>query len=194
MHPSRCLPSRPAVRPPYLDLSLEKLVLANSRRLCVKFSTFREKVNIYSYVSGDSDNHPCMMQSTIRDELTRLFRTNSSVDSFEQEVKFFRVKWTWRGNDDRDVDQIAMCCPYLAKKTPVGGPNRVKRRLFVNKVQLFRGLRHFPSRRVMNKHVKVVQTFLDRECKPIVTRTVSPNLSRRTYSVARPYGRQTRQG
>ena len=32
------------------------------------------------------------------------------------------------------------------------------------------------------------------ECKPIVARTVAPNLFRRTYSVAWPHGRRTSQG
>ena len=101
--------------PPYLDLALEKRVLAeDSTKFGVKFSTFSKKVNIYSYVSGDSDHHPCMMQSTIRGELTHLWRTNSSVDSFEQEVKFFRLKWTRRGHDSRDFDRIAKCYPWLS--------------------------------------------------------------------------------
>ena len=63
---------------PFLDLALEKCVLdERNRKFGVKFSTFRKKLNIYSYVPGDSDHHPCMMQSTIRGELTRLLRTNS---------------------------------------------------------------------------------------------------------------------
>ena len=58
---------------PFLDLALEQCVLdERNRKFCVKFSTFRKKLNIYSYVPGDSDHHPCMMQSTIRGELTRL--------------------------------------------------------------------------------------------------------------------------
>ena len=73
---------------PFLDLALEKRVLdERNRKFGVKFSTFRKKLSIYSYVPGDSDHHLCMMQSTIRGELTRLLRTNSSVDSFEQEVQ-----------------------------------------------------------------------------------------------------------
>ena len=52
----------------------------------VKFSTFRKKLYVYRYVSGDSDHHPCLMQSTIGGEITRLLQTNSSVNSFEQEV------------------------------------------------------------------------------------------------------------
>ena len=62
------------------------------------------------------------------------------------------------------------------------------------KVQHSRGLRRFPCRRVINKHVKVVQRFLDRECKPIVARTVAPKLFRSMYSVAWPHGKRTRQG
>ena len=101
--------------PPYLDLALEKRVLAeDSRKFGVKFSKFREKVNIYSYVSGDSDHHPCMIQSTIRGVLTHLLRTNSSVDSFEKEVKFFQLKWTQRGQDGRDFDRITKCYPWLS--------------------------------------------------------------------------------
>ena len=114
--------------PPYQDLALEKRVLAeDSRKFGVKFSIFRKKLNIYSYVPGDSDHHPCMMQSTIRGELTNLFRTNSSIDSFEQEVKFFRLEWTRRGHDGREFDRIAKCYPWRAKKTLVGGPKRDKR-------------------------------------------------------------------
>ena len=79
--------------PPYQDLALEKRVLAeDSRKFGVKLFTFRKKLNIYSYVPGDSEHHPCMMQSTIRGEVTHLLRTNSSVDSFEQEVKIFRIQ------------------------------------------------------------------------------------------------------
>ena len=51
---------------PNLDLALENLVLAeDSRKFGVKFSTFRKKLNICSYVPGDSDHHPSMMQSTM---------------------------------------------------------------------------------------------------------------------------------
>ena len=82
----------------------------------------------------------------------------------------------------------------LAKKTVVGGPKPVKRMPFEYNVQQSRGLRQFPFRRVINDHVKVVQRCLDRECKPIVARTVAPNLFRRMYSVAWPHGRRTRQG
>ena len=93
---------------PFLDLALNKRVLdERNRKFGVKFSTFRKKLNIYSYVPGDSDHHPCMTQSTIRGEPTRLFRTNSSVESFEQEVKFFRLKWTRRGHDGKEFDRIA---------------------------------------------------------------------------------------
>ena len=38
------------------------------------------------------------------------------------------------------------------------------------KVRHSRGLRHFPVRRVINKHVKFVQRFVDRECKCTVSR------------------------
>ena len=51
-------------------------------------------------------------------------------------------------------------------------------------VQHSRGLRQFPSRKDIIKHVKITQIFLHRECKPIVTRTVTPNLFRSMYSVA----------
>ena len=73
------------------------------------------------------------MQSTIRGELTRLLRTNSSVDSFEQEVNFFRLKWTRRGHDGKEFDRIAKSYPWLAKKTLVGGPKKGKSKPFVNK-------------------------------------------------------------
>ena len=173
---------------PYLDLALEKLSLPeNSRKFGVKFSTFRKKLNIYSYVPGDSDHHPSMMQSTIRGELTRLLRTNSSVRSFEREVKFFRLKWTRRGHDGREFDRIAKSYPWLAKKSLLGKTKRVKQKPFVYKISHSRGLRHFPFRKVINCHVKVVERFLSRECKPIVARTVSPNLFRRMYSTAWPH-------
>ena len=127
---------------PFLDLALEKRVLdERNRKFGVKFSTFRKKLNIYSYVPGDSDHHPCMMQSTIRGELTRLLRTNSSVDSFEQEVKFFRLKWTRRGHDGKEFDRIAKSYPWLAKKTLVGGPKKIKSKPFVCKIQHSRSLR-----------------------------------------------------
>ena len=46
---------------------------------------------MHSYVPGDSDHHPCTVQSTVSGELTRLLRVVSSVDSFEQGVKFFEA-------------------------------------------------------------------------------------------------------
>ena len=120
---------------PYLDLASEKLVLAgDSRKFGVMFSTFRKKHNIYSYVPGDSDNHPSMLQSTIRGELTRLLRTYSSVRSSKREVRFFRLKWTRRGHDGREFDRIAKCYPWLAKKSLIGGPRRVKQKPFVYKI------------------------------------------------------------
>ena len=42
-----------------------------------------------------------------------------------------------------------------------------------------------------NKHVKVVQRYWGRECKPIVARTVAPNLFRRMCRVAWPHSRRT---
>ena len=85
----------PTIKVPSVEtssLALEKRVLdERNRKFVVKFFTFRKKLSIYSYVPGDSDHHPFMMQSTIRGELTGLLRTNSSVDSFEQEVTFFRL-------------------------------------------------------------------------------------------------------
>ena len=143
---------------------------------------------------GDSDHHPCVMQSTIRGEVTRPLRTNSSDDSFEQEVKFFRLKWTRRGHDGKVFARIAKSYPWLAKKTQVGGPKKVTLKPFVYKIQQSGSLRSFPFRRVINKHVKVVQRFLSRECKPIVARTVAPNLFRGMYSFALPHGRRTSQG
>ena len=116
-----------------------------------------------------------MMQRTIRGELTRLLRTNSSVDSFEQEVKFFRLKWTRRGHDGKELDRIAKSCPWLAKKTLVGDPKEVEPKPSVHKKQHSKSLRFFPFGRVINKHVKVVQRFLGHECKPIVARTTSSN-------------------
>ena len=176
---------------PYLDLALEKLSLpGNSRKFGVKFSTFRKKLNIYSYVPGDSDHHPSMLQSTIRGELTRLLRTNSSIKSFEREVKFFRLKWTRRGHDGREFDRIAKSYPWLAKKSLLGKTKRVKQKPFVYKITHSRGLRHFPFKKVISCHVKVVERFLSRECKPIVARTVSPNLFRRMYSTAWPHVRR----
>ena len=148
----------------------------NNRKSGVRFSTFRKKLNIYSYVPGESDHHQCMMQNTISGELTRLLRTNSSVGSYEQEVKFFRLKWTKRGHYGKEFDRIAKSYPWLAKKALVGGPKKVKPKPFVYKIQHSRSLRYFPFRRVINKHVKVVQRFLGRACKPIVARTVAPNL------------------
>ena len=139
---------------PFLDSALEKRVLdENGRKFGVKFSTFRKKLSIYSHVPGDSDHHPCMMQSTIRGELTRLLRTNSSVDSFEQEVKFFRLTWTRRGHDGKEFDRIAKSYPWLAEKTLVGCPNKVKPKPFGYKIQHCRGLRYFPFQGVINKHV-----------------------------------------
>ena len=66
----------------------------------------------------------------------------------------------------------------------------VKPKPFVYNEQHYRSLRYFPFRRVINKHVKVVERFLGRECKPnFLTR-----LFRRMYSVAWPHGRWTSQG
>ena len=42
-------------------------------------------------------------------------------------------------------------------------------------------------------HTKVVQRFLDRECKRVVVRSVAPNLFRRMYSVAWPNSGRTSQ-
>ena len=75
------------------------------------------------------------MQSTIRGELTRLLRTNSLVGILEQEVKFFRLKWTRRGHDGKEFDRIAKRYPWLAKKTLVGGPKKVKPKPHVYKIQ-----------------------------------------------------------
>ena len=125
--------------------------------------SFRKKLNI-----GDSDHHLKMMQSTIRGKLTRLLRANSSVDSFEQELKFFRLKWTRRGHDGKEFDRN----PWLAKKTLVGHPKTVKPKQNTTS----------PGVCVIDKHVKVAQRFFGRECKPIVARTVAPNLFRRMYS------------
>ena len=137
---------------PFLDLALEKRVLdARKRKFGVKFSAIRKKLNIYSYVPGDSDHHPCMMQRTIRGELTRLLRTNSSVDSFEQEVKFFRLEWTRRGHDGKEFDRIAKNYPWLAKKTLVGGPKKIKSKPFVYKIQHSRSLRFLPFRRIVKQ-------------------------------------------
>ena len=114
---------------PCLDLALEKrALLEDSSKFGVKFSTFRKKLNIYSYVPGDSDHHPCMLQSTIRGELTRLLRTNSSVSSFEREVKCFRLERTRRGHDGKEFDRIAKCYPWLVKKSLVGEPKHVKKK------------------------------------------------------------------
>ena len=144
--------------PRVLDSALEKRVLHESNgKFGVKFSTFRKKLYIYSYVPGDSDHHPCMTQRTIRGEPTRLLRTNSSVESFEQEVKFFRFRWTRRGHDGKEFDRIAKSYPWLAKKTLAGGKKKVKSKPFVCKIQHSRSLRCFPFRRVVNKRVKVAQ-------------------------------------
>ena len=119
---------------PYPDLALKKCVLAeNNSNFVLNLSTFRKKLDIYSYVPGESDHHLCMMQSTIRSELTGLLLTNSSVGSFEREVKFFRLKWTRRGHDGREFHRISKCYPRLAKKALVGGPKNVKERPLVYK-------------------------------------------------------------
>ena len=57
--PSKC-PSVETGSPlPFLDLALEERVLdESSRKFGVRFSTFRKKLNIHSYVPGDSDHHP----------------------------------------------------------------------------------------------------------------------------------------
>ena len=129
-----------------------------------------------------------MMQSSIRGELTRQMRTNSSVDSFEQEVKFFRHTWTRRGHDGKEFDRIVKSCPWLAKKTLVRGPNKVKPKPSVYKIQHSRSLRYFPFRRVIKKHAKVVQRFVGHECKRVVARTTSSD--ERTMSRGRtPDGR-----
>ena len=52
----------------------------------------------------------------------------------------------------------------------------------------------FPFRRIVSKHVTVVQIFLGRGCKTIVARTVAPNLFRRMCSVAWPQVRRSNQG
>ena len=174
-HVQTCQAWSPAITPwKHLDLYLSssaQLLGACScaHMLCLRRSiSFRKKLDIYNFVPGDSDHHPCMMQSTIRGKLTRLLRANSSVDSFEQELKFFRLKWTRRGHDGKEFDRN----PWLAKKTLVGGPKTVKPKQNTT----------FPGVCVIDKHVKVAQSFFGRECKPIVARTVAPNLFRRMYS------------
>ena len=99
---------------------------------------------MHSYVPGDSDHHPCMMQSTIRGELTCLLRTNSSVDSFEQEVKLFRLMWTRRDHDGKEFDRVVKSFPWLAKKTLVGGPKKVKSKPFVVQSTTFQEFASFP--------------------------------------------------
>ena len=149
---------------------------------------------MHSYVPGDSDHHPCMMQSTIRGELTRLLRTNSSVDSFEQEVKLFRLS----GPGEITTAKSSIESPRVSRGSPrkrwLEARRKSSRSPLCTKVQHSRSLRHFPFRRVINKHVKVVQRFWGRECKPIVARTVAPNLLTRMSSVAWPHGRRTSQG
>ena len=192
---SKCPLSRPAARSrSWIWLSKKRVLDERNRKFGVKFSTFRKKPNIYSYVSGDSGHHLCMMQSTVRGELTRLLTTNSSVDSFEQDVKFFMLEWTRRGHDGKEFDRIAKSYPWLAKKALVGGPKKIKSKPFVYKIQHSRSLRFFPFRRIVNTHVTVVQRFLGLECKPIVARTVAPNLFRRMYSVACPQVGRSNQG
>ena len=75
------------------------------------------------------------------------------------------LKWTRRGHDGEEFDRIAKSYPWLAKKTLVGGPKKVEQKPFVDKIQHSRSLRHFPFRRVINKHVKVLQRFLGHECQ-----------------------------
>ena len=163
---------------PFLDLALEECVLdERNRKFGVKFSTFRKKLNIYSYVPGDSDHHLCMMQSAIRGELTRLLRTNSSVNSFEQEVTFFKLKWTRTGHDGKEFDRIAKIYQWLAKKTLVGGPMKIKSKPFVYKIQHSKSLR-FP----FSKNCQEACDSCTEIRKPIVARTAAPDLFRRAAS------------
>ena len=142
MPPSKCPLSRPAGRSRSSIWLLKNVCWTREIESVVSSSPlFRKKPSIYSYVPGDSDHHPCMMQSTIRGELTRLLRTNYSVDSFEQEVKFFMLKWTRRGHDGKEFDRIAMCYLLLSKKTLVGGPKKIKSKPFVCRIQPSRSLR-----------------------------------------------------
>ena len=132
----------------------------SNRKFGVKLSTFRKKLNIYSYVPGDSDHHPCVMQSTIRGELTRLWRTNSSVDSVEQEVKFFRLKWTRERSRRQRVGSNRQELP-VARQENAGCEARRKssRSPLCTKYCIPGVCVIFLFRRVINKHVKVVQSF-----------------------------------
>ena len=91
----------------------------------------------------------------------------------------------------KDFDRIAKSFPWLAKKSLVGGPNKIKSKPFVCKIQHSRSLRF---RRLVNKHVTVVQRFLGRECGPFVARTVAPNLFRRMSVSAWPQVRRSNHG
>ena len=88
------------------------------------------------------------MQSTIRGELTRLLRTNSSVDSFVQEVKFFRLQWTRRGDDGREFDRIAKSYPWLAKKNVGWRPEENQVEALCVQNTTFEEFAFFPFRRL----------------------------------------------
>ena len=57
--------------------------------------------------------------------------------------------------------KVNVCCAPLVKK-----------QVFVNKILHSRGLRRFPFRKTINQHVKIVEGFLNRECRLIAARTV----------------------
>ena len=115
--------------PPYQDLALEKRVLAeDSRKFGVKFSIFRKKLNIYSYVPGDSDHHPCMMQSTIRGELTKsLPKQTLQSTAVSRKSNSSGCEWTRRGHDGREFDRIAKCYPWRRQENAGRSPKRDKR-------------------------------------------------------------------
>ena len=95
------------------------------------------------------------MQSTIRGALTRLLRTNSSVDSFEQEVKFFMIKWTRRGHDGKEFDRIAKSYLLRAKNNAGWRPEESQVEALCVQNTTFEEFGFFPFRRNVIKHVTV---------------------------------------
>ena len=136
-----------------------------------------------------------MMQSTIRSELTCLLRTNSSIDSFEQEVKFFRIKWTRRGPRWQRVRSNRPQVTRRQEKHWSEARRKSSRNPVCTKYNIPGVCDISLFEESINKHVKVVQRCLGRECKPIMASTVAPQALEANVQCPRgPHGRRTSQG
>ena len=194
MHPSKCLPSGPGVR--------SRIRIWPVKSVCLP-RTAESSVSSSPYSAGSwTFTVTCLEIRTITRVCGRAQSESSSLVSREETLQSSAL--SRRSNSSGLIG-----CGEATMAETIGSPSvtrglprtrwseaqkRVKRRPFVYKVQHSRGLRQFSFRRVINKHVKVVERFWDRECKPFVARTVASNLFRRLYSVAWPHGRRTRQG